>query len=205
MRLSAVEINDNKFNSVQFIQDCETGARILGKKPKGINPLYVNEKTQYFGTFPFIEKGKEFSIFVGWDIDGVIEELDRIPLSNEPIHPSGLIHAVIHNESERSIDEDFESEYDEGFGVKISQEEDECEEKFSPDCFSKLYGKPTIFQSVRSRLEPILVAGYKQVLQIDGQQLADEADDNDLIDPSVLHVFVKPPYKDNDFLFFLQS
>ena len=86
-----------------LLTDCDTGCRIGGACPLGLEAELRDDATQYFGTFPLSDSAtKEFSLFHRFDRLGNDPERDVISFNNRILTPSDLIWVVVRERSTRS-------------------------------------------------------------------------------------------------------
>jgi len=82
--------------------DTQTGARIGGRPPIGMDQQFRDKHTQYFGTFP-VENDLEFSIFHRFEIFDDDASRDVIDFNNQILMPSKMIWSIVHKSLPRDI------------------------------------------------------------------------------------------------------
>jgi len=101
--------------------DSTTGFRIGGAPPVGVCPKFVNEGTQYFGTFPISgDKAEEMSIFCSLNCDDPEDPCFVTRQINQALGPE-IIECVFHHPARRAIRSGFRSEL-QGYPVKFGKE-----------------------------------------------------------------------------------
>lgn len=83
--------------------DSDTGCRIGGAGPSGLESQFGDPATQYFGTFPLFNwLEREFSVFHRFDPKGTDEARDLISYNNRILQSCPLIWVIVHAKSMRS-------------------------------------------------------------------------------------------------------
>lgn len=149
--------------------DSGSGCRIGGNCPVGLEFQFASRWTQYFGTFPLLERqGKEFSIFHRFDPRGYDPSRDLISFNNQILLAGELIWAVVHEASVRANESPntFEAR-----GMTMAAEAPDKvladDGSLIPYSDSKLGGNCFIFRyQIRDAVAQLEAVGFQHLLQI---------------------------------------
>lgn len=186
-----------------------TGSRIGGHPPRIAVSTFDRTFQKYFGTIEF-DGGSAVSIFYSFDIYGDDEARDIISYNNQPLFPSELIHAVVHESGVASGDSDISAEMSCHRIVFDTSRPDIAEgEGRVPYAHSKIGGRPFVdnVSRVGQAFEQLLKLGFKQLIQFDTPNPRTHEFVNGFPwDPGWLHVLVRGSTFDNcDFAFVIQQ
>ena len=187
--------------------DATDGPRIGGKVPTGLESEIVDDKTQYFGTFPIssTDAQKKFSVFHRFEIFGEDPERDVIDYNNRILRPSRLIWAVVHDASSRGTANAraFEAR-SLHIGPETLDEAVDDDGTVLPYTESKLGGRCFLERYwLQESVEQIEADGFQFLMQIG-------AHDEHLIDgfpwdPGFLHVWARDPLAPDSYRFMIEQ
>jgi hypothetical protein len=190
-------------------ESSSTGSRIGGNPPRNAVSTFDRKFQKYFGTIEF-DGGSAVSIFYSFDIYGNDEQRDIISYNNQPLYPSELIHAVIHESGAATEDSDISAEVSCHRIVFDQSRSDIAEQDGNvPYTHSKIGGTPFVdnVSRVGQAFEQLLKLGFKQLIQFGTPNPRTHGFVNGFPwDPGWLNVLVRGTNFDNcDFAFVIQQ
>ena len=168
--LNSLASNARKYWAMHIADDVSrAGFRVGGLPPGGVTPTFVNELTQYFGTFPITDsRDQEMSIFCSFDyLDP--ESANFITRNIEKPLDAGseVIECVFHNPSMRSENSDLASELH-AYSVSVGAQSIDDPENETCGVPHKIGGIAFLRNSsarARKASSDLAEAGYIHVLQ----------------------------------------
>lgn len=203
-------VSDNVCTPFSYANESSSaGSRIGGRPPRNAVAMFDRKLQKYFGTIEF-DRGFAVSIFYSFDIYGIDEQCDIISYNNQPLYPSELIHAVIHESEAVTANSDISAEVSCHKIVFDASRSDITEQDGNvPYMYSKIGGTPFVdnVSRVGQAFEQLLNMGFKQLIQFDTPNPRTQAFVNGFPwDPGWLHVLVRRTSVDNcEFGFVIQQ
>lgn len=200
-------MGDSAIQTIEYLAgDVNTGPRIGGSCPSGLEENLEGPHSQYFGTFPLLSQdGREFSLFHRFDLLGDDPRRDIIEHNNRILPPSETIWVVVHPSSERSDDSRVSCE---PRGLILSEPRaDELRDEDGlvtayPD--SKLGGSCFLLRYwLNDLVDQLERDGYQQLLQIGLHR--DELIEGFPWDPGYLHVWSSQPRDPKNYRFMIEQ